>query len=119
MSLGDKYARIIKEGTKRMEDLLKRAKERGAKTIILYFFPPDVPPEIGIRGVDFVREDITEDDIYTMRGEEWDKVLMSELEPLAEEIVEVAKRLYRAGIMAHKVIEEVAKEVGLKCIETE
>ena len=110
MGIGDKYARIVNEGANKLEEIFRRAKDRGAKTIILYY--SDAIPTIV--SIAFTRRRLTERDLLYLK--DWEETIMDELTPLAEEVLQIARRLYSSGIDADKVITEVAEKVGLNCV---
>ena len=106
MSIGDRYSRIINECAGKLENIFKKAKDNGAKTIILYY--SDAIPTIV--SIAFTRRRLTQEEVIM------EEAIMDELTPLAEEVLQIARRLYDSGIDADTIITEVAEKVGLNCI---
>ena len=110
MSIGSRYARIIGECASRLEEILRRARDRGAKTIVLYY--SDAIPRIV--DIAFARRRLTDDNLLSIS--DWENLIMDELSHLAEEVLRIACRLYDSGIDADNIISEVAEKIGLNCI---
>ena len=106
--IGKKLATTIDKCTKKLLQLLEKAKEQGAKTIVLYL----TDPLLTVSGVDFVRCKLDEDTY----DEKIPKNIIKELEPIAGKVLAIADQLYEAGInagMVIEIIEDTAKKIGL------
>jgi len=110
MSIGSRYAHIVDECARKLEEILKRAKDKGAETIVLYY--SDAIPRIV--DVAFIHKRLTESDLLSINDLE--NLIMAELSSLSEEVLRIACRLYDSGIDADNVISEVAEKIGLNCI---